>query len=475
MGANMCMGPATSAETAIEATKFMSVGELKGALSKVDGEHRQKILEALGATAGPVVKAEKTATSPAVAIIIYSMYGHILSVAKQVKAGLEAAGVSADLFQVPETLSEAVLEAMNAPPKPDIMTLTHDFVNQLPHYDGFIFGMPTRFGRPCGQMNMFLDGLGGLWMKGALAGKPVATFVSSGTQNGGQETTHMNVLTNFVHHGMIYVPLGYQAGGIGQFDVANVHGSSPWGASTHAGADGSRKPTETDLAIAKKQGECFAGTVKTILARAPQRQLKICIVYYSTYGHIRTLAMDLADAVKKEGVEVSIFRAAETLPDEVLKKMGAPSKADDPVLDMNAIGSLPNFDGFMFGMPTRFGAVPAQMKAVFDMLGGHWQKGALVGKPVATFVSTGTQNGGQESTHLGAMSNFVHLGMVYVPLGYAAGSEGQFNMDEVHGGSPWGASTMAGPDGNRQPSALEKSIAAKQGQVFAQRVKALAK
>jgi NAD(P)H dehydrogenase (quinone) len=396
--------------------------------------------------------------------------------AKEIKAGLVAGGVNVDLFQVPETLPKAVLDMMGAPAKPaDIMTLTHDFVEKLPEYDGFIFGMPTRFGGPCGQMKMFLDSLGGLWTKGALAGKPVATFASTGTQNGGQETTHMTALNNFVHQGMMYVPLGYQAGGIGQFDMEKVHGGSPWGASTHAGADGSRQPPEADCAIAKKQGECFAGTVKTILASVPDRKLKICIIYYSTYGHIRTLATELSEAAKKEGLEVSIFRAPETLSDEILQKMGAPDKGDDPMLDMEVVGKLPEFDGFIFGMPTRFGAVPAQMKAVFDMFGGHWQKGALVGKPVATFVSTGTQNGGQESTHLGAISNFVHLGMIYVPLGYAAGGDGQFNMDEIHGGSAWGSSTLAGADGSRQPSEIEKKIAAKQGETFAQRVKALAK
>mmetsp|Transcript_45099 Transcript_45099/g.82433 ORF Transcript_45099/g.82433 Transcript_45099/m.82433 type:complete len:457 (-) Transcript_45099:291-1661(-) len=426
------------------------------------------------ATSKQVLPAQKRTKGPSVAIIYYSMYGHILSLAKEVKAGLEEAGISVDLFQVEELLSADVLSKMGAPEKPtDVMTIDHSFLNTLPEYDGFLFGLPTRFGMMSGQMKMFLDSLGSLWQNGKLMGKPVGTFVSTGTQQGGQETTHMTALSNFVHQGMLYVPLGYQAGDIGQFEMGEIHGASPWGASTLAGADGSRQPSALEKGIAKRQGQVFAGTVKKILAPAPSRKCKICIIYYSTYGHVKKLADEIASSARASGVDVDLFQAPETLPAEVLQKMGAPEKPSDPIMDFAAVSKLPEYDGFMFGLPTRFGMMATQMKNFFDMTGSLWQQGALAGKPAATFVSTGTVNGGQETTHLTAITQFVHHGMVYVPLGYAAGADGQFDMTELHGGSPWGASTYAGADGSRQPSAMELKIAARQGATFAERVKAL--
>lgn len=229
------------------------------------------------------------------------------------------------------------------------------------------------------------------------------------------------------------------------------------------------------MKIAKKQGEVFGATIKRSLAAPPERKLKVCIVYYTMYGHIKKLADELASSVKAAGVEVDLFQAPEILSEDALKAMGAPPKPEDPVMDHSKIESLADYDGFMFGIPTRFGCPAAQMAAFFGSTGGHWQKGALAGKPAAVFVSTGTQNGGQESTHLASMGNLVHHGMVYVPLGYQAGGDGQFDMGEVHGGSPWGASTLAGADGSRQPSEIELKIAKKQGEVFAAKVKQLAK
>eukprot|EP00928_Gymnodinium_smaydae_P027296 TRINITY_DN21150_c0_g1_i1.p1 TRINITY_DN21150_c0_g1~~TRINITY_DN21150_c0_g1_i1.p1 ORF type:complete len:309 (+),score=50.51 TRINITY_DN21150_c0_g1_i1:54-929(+) len=247
------------AGASVESAKGMSQEELKEALSKFDDAEKQKLIAALGLGPAEVpMKAEKKAKGPSVAIIYYSMYGHILTMAKEIKAGLEAndSGVSVDIFQVPETLPKSVLDAMHAPPKPsDVMTITHDFVDKLPEYDGFIFGLPTRFGCASAQMKTFLDSLGGLWQKGSLAGKPVATFVSTGTQQGGQESTHLTTLPNFVHQGMMYVPLGYQAGGIGQFDMKEVHGGSPWGASTYAGADGSRQPSDIERRLLLRSRE----------------------------------------------------------------------------------------------------------------------------------------------------------------------------------------------------------------------------
>lgn len=442
----------------------MGAGASAGSKAAVDSSCEKKVLPA-----------NKVAGSPAVAIIYYSMYGHILTLAKEVKAGLEQTGANVDLFQVEEILPPEVLAKMSAPAKPkDIMTIAHNFADTLAEYDGIMFGLPTRFGVMAGQMKMFLDSLGGIWQKGKLIGKPCATFVSTGTQQGGQETTHMTALCNMVHQGMIYVPLGYQAGDIGQFDLSEAHGGSPWGSSCLAGPDGSRQPSALELALGKRQGELFAGTVKKILAPAPERKLKICIIYYSMYGHIKKLADEIAKSAKEAGVDVDVMQAPETLPQEVLEKMGAPAKPDDPVIDMAAVAKLPEYDGFMFGIPTRFGMMAAQMKSVFDMTGGLWQKGALAGKSAATFVSTGTPNGGQETTHMTAVTNLVHHGMIYCPLGYAAGDVGQFDMSEIHGGSPWGASTYAGADGSRQASEIELKIAARQGATFAARVKSLA-
>ncbi|CAJ1327816.1 unnamed protein product, partial [Effrenium voratum] len=207
--------------------------------------------------------AEKKAASPSVAIIYYSTYGHVKTLAEQIKKGLESTGVNVDLFQIPETLSPDVLKAMSAPDKPkDVMQLDLDFIKKLPEYDGLMFGMPTRFGMMPAQMKACFDATGQLWQSGALAGKLAATFVSTGTQQGGQETTHFTAITSLVHHGMAYVPLGYQAGGDGQFDVSEIHGGSPWGASTLAGGDGSRQPSELELKIAGKHGEVFGGAVK---------------------------------------------------------------------------------------------------------------------------------------------------------------------------------------------------------------------
>ncbi|CAJ1427354.1 unnamed protein product [Effrenium voratum] len=360
---------------------------------------------------------------------------------------------------------------MSAPDKPkDVMQLDLDFIKKLPEYDGLMFGMPTRFGMMPAQMKACFDATGQLWQSGALAGKLAATFVSTGTQQGGQETTHFTAITSLVHHGMAYVPLGYQAGGDGQFDVSEIHGGSPWGASTLAGGDGSRQPSELELKIAGKHGEVFGGAVKRSVAPAASREFKVAVVYYSMYGHIKKLADEMAASMKEDGVTVDLFQAPELLSEEVLKKMGAPAKPADAVMDHANVGKLADYDGLVFGVPTRFGSAAAQMKAMFDSTGSLWQSGALAGKLCATFTSTGTPNGGQESTHMTTLTNMVHHGMIYVPLGYQAGADA-FDMTELHGGSPWGASTFAGPDGSRQPSAVELRIAKQQGKVFAAKVK----
>ncbi|EGZ17815.1 hypothetical protein PHYSODRAFT_503540 [Phytophthora sojae] len=197
---------------------------------------------------------------------------------------------------------------------------------------------------------------------------------------------------------------------------------------------------------------------------------KIAIIYYSTYGHIAKLAESAKEGAESvEGVTAEIYQIQETLPEEVLTKMHAPPKKDHPVATTDV---LKEADGILFGFPTRFGSLPAQVKAFFDSAGGLWAAGALVGKPAGIFFSTGTQGGGQETTAFTALTFLAHQGLTFVPLGYRAPE--LFNMDEIHGGSPWGAGTLANGDGSRQPSKLELTVATTQGKSFAEVAKKLA-
>lgn len=192
--------------------------------------------------------------------------------------------------------------------------------------------------------------------------------------------------------------------------------------------------------------------------------VKIAIIYYSTYGHVRTLAQKVKEGVDSvEGAEATLFQVPELLPQEVLEKMHAPPKSDDPVI---TAAQLKEYDGFIFGIPTRFGMMASQMKAFLDSTGGLWTEGALVGKPAGVFISTGTQGGGMETTALTAVTQFAHHGMVFVPCGYAFGGA-LFSNEDVRGGSAYGAGTLAGADGSRQPSKLELDYAEFQGKHFA--------
>jgi len=200
---------------------------------------------------------------------------------------------------------------------------------------------------------------------------------------------------------------------------------------------------------------------------------KIYIVFYSMYGHVKKMAEEVkAGCEKVKGVEVTLWQVPETLPAEVLEKMHAPPHPwkDVPVI---TAADLEKADAVMFGIPTRFGMMAAQMKAFFDSCGQLWTKGALIGKPAGIFFSTATQNGGQETTALTAVTQLTHLGMIFVPMGYSTPL--LFGMDEVRGGSPYGAGTFAGPDGSRQPSATEIKIAVHHGEHFAKIASALAK
>ncbi|XP_078175756.1 putative NAD(P)H dehydrogenase (quinone) FQR1-like 1 [Carex rostrata] len=190
---------------------------------------------------------------------------------------------------------------------------------------------------------------------------------------------------------------------------------------------------------------------------------KVYIVYYSMYGHVAKLAQEIQKGASSvEGVEAKLFQVPETLPAEVLGKMGAPPKTEVPTITPS---ELTEADGIIFGFPTRFGMMAAQMKAFFDSTGGLWRGQELAGKPAGIFYSTGSQGGGQETTPLTAITQLTHHGMIFVPVGYTFGA-GMFEMEQIKGGSPYGAGTFAG-DGSRQPSELELGQAFHQGKYFA--------
>ncbi|SCU80380.1 LADA_0B07008g1_1 [Lachancea dasiensis] len=197
-----------------------------------------------------------------VAIIIYTLYGHTAQVAEAQKKGVEAAGGEANIYQVPETLSDEVIKAMGGAPKPAYPIATTE---TLVEYDAFLFGIPTRFGNFPAQWKAFWDATGGLWSRGALHGKVAGVFVSTGT-GGGNETTVVNSLSVLAHHGIIYVPLGYKNVFGELVNLSEVHGGSAWGAGTIAGADGSRQPSALELTVNETQGRTFYETAKKFLA-----------------------------------------------------------------------------------------------------------------------------------------------------------------------------------------------------------------
>ncbi|KAF9022648.1 flavoprotein WrbA [Hymenopellis radicata] len=196
--------------------------------------------------------------APKIAIVIYSMYGHIGKLAETVKAGIKEAGGDATIYQIPETLPDTVLKAMHAPAKPNYPIMDAE---TLATFDAFIIGVPTRFGNFPGQWKAFWDTTGKLWTTGGLAGKYGGIFISTAGLGGGQESTALASMSTFAHHGIVYVPLGYSQS-FGQLtNLTEAHGGSPWGAGTFAGTDGSRQPTALELEIATIQGKQFYGVV----------------------------------------------------------------------------------------------------------------------------------------------------------------------------------------------------------------------
>ncbi len=190
---------------------------------------------------------------------------------------------------------------------------------------------------------------------------------------------------------------------------------------------------------------------------------KVLVLYYSSYGHVETMAQAVAEGARAAGAEVDIKRVPELVPEAVAKS--SHFKLDQPA-PIATVAELADYDAVIFGVPTRFGNMAAQMKNFLDQAGGLWQSGKLVGKVGSVFASTATQHGGQESTILSTHTVLLHLGMVIVGLPYAW--KGQTRMDEITGGSPYGATTIADGDGSRQPSANELEGAKFQGRHVAQ-------
>ncbi|KAK3363121.1 quinone oxidoreductase [Lasiosphaeria hispida] len=198
--------------------------------------------------------------APKIAIVYYSMYGHIRTLAEAEKAGIEKAGGTADLYQIPETLSDEVLAKMYAPPKPTDIPILQDPAT-LEAYDAFLIGIPTRYGNFPAQWKTFWDKTGKQWSSGGFHGKYAGLFISTASLGGGQEATAIAALSTLTHHGIIYVPFGYAKAFSQLTDLTEIHGGSPWGAGTFAAADGSRQPTDKEKEIATIQGETFYQTV----------------------------------------------------------------------------------------------------------------------------------------------------------------------------------------------------------------------
>ena len=185
---------------------------------------------------------------------------------------------------------------------------------------------------------------------------------------------------------------------------------------------------------------------------------KVLVLYYSMYGHIETMAHAVAEGARRiGGVEVTIKRVPETMPAEVFANAGGKTQ-DTPVATPQ---ELPEYDAIIIGTPTRFGNMAGQMRTFLDQTGGLWAQGALRGKIASVFSSTGT-GGGQEQTITSTWTTLAHHGMIIVPIGY--GSPELFDISTVRGGTPYGATTIAGGDGSRQPSEAELNIARYQGE-----------
>jgi NAD(P)H dehydrogenase (quinone) len=191
--------------------------------------------------------------------------------------------------------------------------------------------------------------------------------------------------------------------------------------------------------------------------------IKVQVIFYSMYGHVHRMAEAIVEGAKQvPGAEVSLYQVPELIPDDVLEKYGAKAaKATLSKIPVAKVEQLADAHAIIFGTPTRFGNMAAQMRNFLDQTGPLWMKGALVGKVGSVFASTATQHGGQETTITSFHTTLLHQGMIIVGVPYS--EEGLLHMDQVSGGTPYGATTLAGRDGSRQPTEIELKIARHQG------------
>ena len=189
----------------------------------------------------------------------------------------------------------------------------------------------------------------------------------------------------------------------------------------------------------------------------------VLVLYYSSYGHIETMAQAVAEGAREAGAKVDIKRVPELVPEDVARS--SHYKLDQPA-PIAKVDDLPNYDAIIVGVATRYGRMASQMAHFLDQTGALWAKGALNGKVGGAFSSTATQHGGQETTLFSILTNLLHLGMI--PIGLPYSFQGQMKLDEVTGGSPYGATTLTGSDGSRQPSENELAGARFQGRHIAE-------
>jgi len=190
---------------------------------------------------------------------------------------------------------------------------------------------------------------------------------------------------------------------------------------------------------------------------------KVLVLYYSSYGHIETMAHAVAEGARSAGASVDVKRVPETAPAEIAKAAHFKLEQKAPIASIEDLG---NYDAVIIGCPTRFGRMPSQMASFLDQAGGLWMRGALNGKVGGAFTSTASQHGGQEVTLFSIITNLLHFGMTIVGLPYS--HTGMMTLDEIVGGSPYGATTISGGDGKRQPTAIELDGAKHQGALIAQ-------
>ena len=189
---------------------------------------------------------------------------------------------------------------------------------------------------------------------------------------------------------------------------------------------------------------------------------KVLVLYYSSYGHIETMANAVAEGARAAGATVDVKRVPENVPEDIAKASHFKLNQAAPIA---TVAELPNYDAIVVGAPTRFGRMPSAMASFWEQAGGLWATGALLGKVGGAFTSSASQHGGNETTLLSILTNLLHFGMVIVGLPYS--HAGQMTLDEIVGGAPYGATTIAGGQGQRQPSAIELEGARHQGGLIA--------